>query len=401
MNGASDTTCGEEGAGPRLRIVCSTSVAEAVAIFSRLGEVTCLPEESLTRELLAQADVLVTRSKRVIDAGLLDGTPVQFYGTATAGTDHVDTVWLEDRGIAWTAAPGCNAASVVDYVLAGLLRLATFRKQSWAGSVLGIVGVGHIGSRLAERACALGVRVMLNDPPRQEAGDPGPFVAIDELLAEADILSLHVPLTDVGIHATRGMVNRDWLSRWRKGGVWVNACRGEVVDEAAWREAVRTGHITNSLVDVYNREPDVDPAMVRSATLATPHIAGYSLEGRVRGTIQVYEAVCRHFHRRPDPASTWLPGPVELAFDASVPPSRESVLWHLVSQVYDPFTDALGTQDTELSPSGVRDAFLARRKNYPSRRELGSARISASALPAPLIEVVRDFGFCVSAEEGS
>lgn len=400
MTGPSATVRGEERACPHLRIVCSTSVAEADAIFSRLGEVTRVPEETLTREQLVHADVLVTRSKRVIDSGLLDGTPVQFYGTATAGTDHMDTEWLEGRGIAWTAAPGCNAASVVDYVLAGLLRLAVFRKQSWEGSVLGIVGVGQIGSRLAERASALGVRVLLNDPPRQEAGDPGPFVAIDDLLAEADILSLHVPLTDEGIHATRGMVNRDWLSKWRKGGVWVNACRGEVVEEEAWREAVHTGHITSSLVDVFHHEPDLDPAMVRSATLATPHIAGYSLEGRVRGTIQVYEAVCRHFQCRPEPASTWLPGPVELDFDASAGRDRESVLWQLVSQVYDPFTDALGMQDTELSASGVREAFLARRKNYPARRELGSACISASALPAHLIEVVRAFGFCVPSEEG-
>lgn len=370
-----------------LRIVCSESVAEARAVFSRIGEVTLVPEESLRREDLARADLLVTRSKRRIDRALLEGTPVRFYGAATAGFDHVDHAWLDDAGIAWTCAPGCNAASVADYVLASLLWLSETRGLDWAGRTLGIVGVGQIGSRLAARAPALGLTVVGNDPPRGAAGDPGPFVEIDELLARADVITLHVPLTDHGPCPTRGMVDRAWLARTKPGCVWINASRGEVVVEPDWLDAQRRGRFAAAVLDVFDREPGVSVDMIRAADLATPHIAGYSLEGRIRGTVQVFEAACRFAGLEASPPDDLLP---------PMPPIDPAAgLWGLVRQVYDPSMDSLPLHEAARGepPEAIRDAFQRHRKHYPVRREIGSARLEASAMPPSLCEAVRILGF--------
>lgn len=339
--------------------------------FSTLGEVLVLPGKAITREVLRDAEVLACRSTIKVNADLLEGTAVRFVGTGTIGVDHMDTAWLDSKGVQYANAPGCNADSVADYITAALLLYGRKRGVCLEGKSLGVVGCGNVGSRVARRARALGMRVLENDPPLARAtGDPR-YRPIAELM-DRDFLTLHVPLTKEGADATWHMADADFLNRMRPGAVLLNAARGAVVDSPALLDALEKGRLAAALLDVWEDEPRCQPRLAERCELATAHIAGYSFDGKVNGTNQIYRAVCGWLGVKP----TWDPRPLLPAPDVplvridAAGKSDEDVLREAVFAVYPieeddaRFRQAMRLED----PTERGAAFTAVRKQYPRRR---------------------------------
>jgi erythronate-4-phosphate dehydrogenase len=326
-------------------IMIDEAIPAAPGLFAPFGEVRTFEGRSLQAADLADADALIVRSVTRVDAALLAGSPVRFVGTATSGTDHVDEAWLAGQGIHFAAAPGCNARPVAEYVLTAILWLARHRRFDPRTRSLGVVGVGHTGSLVARWARALGMEVLLCDPPLQDAGrnssllllsgdrptpvapqstpsrEPGvplqpstmppspEWLSPSQLLARADIITLHVPLTDAGPYATREMVNADWLAAMRPGAMLINTARGEVVSEPAVIEARRSDRLSGLVIDVWATEPAINEAFVEVCDLATPHVAGYSIEARRRAVSAIFDALAAWTGTPPPPASRAVLGP--------------------------------------------------------------------------------------------
>lgn len=355
---------------PGLHIVADENIAGVEAAFGDLGATRLAPGDRITPAILDRANVLLVRSVTRVDAALVRNSSLRLVGSATIGTDHVDLEALHRRGIAFSHAPGSNAESVVEYVLAALLVLARRRGEPLRGKTLGIIGCGNIGKRLLARAQALGIRTLVCDPPLARAGEQHAYLPLDAVLSKADIVSLHVPLIRNGPDRTMHLLDQASL-RLLKPGAWlINSSRGRVVCGEALKHALEEGHLGGAVLDVWETEPVPDPALLRLVDVATPHIAGYSADGKLCGTAMLHAAVLKHFGL----ASSWTPDaelpPVALA--ASPGATFESeVAWldDLVQVLYD-----IRQDDARLRASLKRSAqeraayFSDLRKSYPRRR---------------------------------
>lgn len=360
-------------------IVCATSVAGGEEAFATLGHVRMMPEQAIDRASLEGVDVLITRSKVNITNHLLPDHGLLFYGTATAGIDHVDVPALAARGIPWSAAPGSNATSVAEYVIAALARFGLKHGTTWRGKTLAIIGAGHVGMRLAGLAPALGLAVRLNDPPKRDAtGDPR-YENLRDVLADADVVSLHVPRTTSGRYPTNGMVDEAFLRGIKPGALFINASRGEVIaSEQALVAARMNGRLGGLLLDVFHHEPGIDEGTMAGSDLATPHIAGYSLDARWRGTAMVYEAACRCL----GVSANWhLPAPASRQALALAPiGDDEHTLFDFITRAYDPWRDDEALRALSSGRS-MATHFSALRQHYPVRHEFNFFR-AENLLPA-------------------
>ncbi len=281
-----------------MKIVADRNIPEVAAAFADLGEVELLDGRAIGPEHLRDCRCLVVRSVTRVDAALLAGSAVEFVATATIGTDHVDLEYLAGAGIGFASAAGCNAEAASEYVVAGLFALSAQRDFDPFARRAGIVGCGNVGSRLAAKLDALDIDTLCCDPPLAATGDRSrDYVDFDRLLAECDLISLHVPLTDSGEHPTWHLLDAPRLERLRPGSVLINAARGAVVDNAALLDVLRQRDDLVVFLDTWEGEPLVARELLARVDLATPHIAGYSVEGRLRGTQMVLAAVGAHFGR--------------------------------------------------------------------------------------------------------
>ncbi len=272
-----------------MKIVCAQSVTGGREAFAGLGEVEVLPDRAMGKEDLRDADALIVRSKTRVGRELLEGTGVKFVATATAGYDHLDTRWLEEEGIVWTASPGCNANAVAEYTVAALAGMAARRGTGLEGKTLGVVGVGNVGRRVAEKARLLGMRVLCVDPPRAAREGAEGFATLEDAVEAADALTLHGPLADAGPYATRHLADCRLLGRMKPGAWLVNCARGAVADTESVALATESGRLGAVALDVWEGEPGgMPPGLAAAADVLTPHVAGYSLEGLENGT-----AMCR------------------------------------------------------------------------------------------------------------
>ncbi|MDU3365645.1 MAG: 4-phosphoerythronate dehydrogenase, partial [Proteus mirabilis] len=269
-----------------MKILVDENMPYAQQLFCQLGEVKAVPGRPLPIEELDDTDALMVRSITKVNASLLAGKPVKFVGTATAGFDHVDTAWLEQQKIAFSSAPGCNAIAVVEYVFSALMVFAEQEGFQLTDKTVGIVGVGNVGGRLAKRLRALGVNVLLCDPPRADRGDDEQFHSLETLLKQADILTFHTPLNKSGRYNSYHLINESNLDILPEGRILINASRGEVIDNAALLSALNQGKKLRVVLDVWEPEPDLSLELLNKVDIATPHIAGYTLEGKARGTTQ-------------------------------------------------------------------------------------------------------------------
>ena len=351
-----------------MKILVDENMPYAHDLFSRLGEVTAVPGRPIPLAALNDADALMVRSVTKVNRALLEGKPVKFVGTATAGTDHVDDVYLQQSGIAFSAAPGCNAIAVVEYVFSALLALAERDGFALTDRTVGIVGVGNVGSRLQARLNAWGVRTLLCDPPRASRGDAGDFQTLDTLVEEVDILTFHTPLYPEGPYKTLHLVNQQLLARLKPGTILINACRGGVVDNNALLNCLRQGQKLSTILDVWEPEPDLNVELSNRVDIGTAHIAGYTLEGKARGTTQVFEAFSEFIGQPQHIAlETLLPAP-EIGSVTLRGPLSQAILKRVVHLVYDVRRD-----DALLrSVAGIAGEFDKLRKHYAERREWSS-----------------------------
>jgi erythronate-4-phosphate dehydrogenase len=373
-----------------IHVVADENIPCVEAAFGGFGSVERRAGRELDATTVANADVLLVRSVTPVGPSLLAGSAVQFVGSATIGTDHVDRAYLDREGIAFAHAPASNADSVADYVGAALLLLAQRQGEPLRGRTVGIVGCGNIGGRLARRLPALGLSVLRNDPPLAAAaeadGRAHDFVSLNRVLAEADILTCHVPLTTDGPHPTHHLIDAEALDRLGAGAWVLNTSRGPVVDNAALRAALGDGPVAAAALDVWEGEPEPDPALVRAVDVATPHIAGYALDGKVRGTAMLYEALCDHLGVDP----TWSPEAVLRPErpdalhghppDPQLPPT--DYLDQLARQAYDLRADDARMRALLDRPPADRGAYFSRlRATYPVRREMQRFSVPRDAVP--------------------
>ncbi|HID4131427.1 TPA: 4-phosphoerythronate dehydrogenase PdxB [Pluralibacter gergoviae] len=354
-----------------MKILVDENMPYARELFSRLGEVEAVPGRPIPQQALDDADALMVRSVTKVNEALLAGKGIKFVGTATAGTDHVDESWLQRAGIGFSAAPGCNAIAVVEYVFSALLMLAERDGFALKERTVGIVGVGNVGGRLQKRLEALGIRTLLCDPPRAERGDEGDFRALDALVQEADVLTFHTPLYKEGPHKTLHLADEALIARLKPGTILINACRGPVVDNAALLKCLEAGQLLSTVLDVWEPEPELNTALLAKVDIGTPHIAGYTLEGKARGTTQVFEAYSAFIGKPQQVAlSTLLPAP-EFGRITLHGALDQTVLKRLVHLVYDVRRD-----DAPLRKvAAIAGEFDKLRKNYLERREWSSLEV--------------------------
>lgn len=357
-----------------MRIVADENIPLLDAFFAPFGEIARLPGRAIDRSSLLAADVLLVRSVTAVTPSLLAGTPVRFVGTCTIGTDHLDLPGLAAAGIRVASAPGCNARGVVEYVLSCLLTLGERTGASWRDRTVGIVGVGEVGRRLAVTLEALGVQCLRCDPPRADQGEAG-LVTLDQLIAQSDVVSCHVPLTRSGEHPTFHLFDQARLQTLRPGTWLINSSRGPVIDNQALATVLAQRPDLQVALDVWEQEPEVDPVLARICALATPHIAGYSLDGKLRGSEQIYTALCDFLGQA---ASVSLEQLAPTAGSASlrVCPGTPAdwLLARALRWVYDVRDDDARMRHMLVSAASAtqrRAGFDALRKDYPLRREAG------------------------------
>ncbi len=373
-------------------ILADENIPYAREAFAELGTVKTAPGREIDRAMLAEAGMLLVRSITKVNAGLLDGTPVEFVGTATIGEDHIDRDYLAAQGIGFSSAPGCNAVSVGEYIVGALLVLAEKHDLELAQLKLGIVGVGNVGGRVLERAEALGMTCVLHDPPLAESAGGSRYASLDAILA-CDIVTFHVPLLRNGPYPTWHLADAAFLSGLAPSAILINTSRGPVVDNAALEEALVRGRLRGAVLDVWEGEPEVDARLLQAADIATPHIAGYSFDGKVNGTLQIYQAACRHLGVAPD----WDPGPLlppppcpVLTCDSGDP----TALAGAVKAVYDIMGDDAALRAVlEIPEAGRASAFDGLRKNYPDRREFSNTLIEIDPADAALEALLAGIGF--------
>lgn len=372
-----------------MQIVADENIPLLDEFFSAFGPIARHPGRGIDRAALGDAEVLLVRSVTRVDRALLEGSRVRFVGTCTIGTDHLDLDYFAEAGIAWSSAPGCNARGVVDYVLGCLLALAETTGRPLAGLRYGVVGAGQVGGRLVQVLRGLGWPVLVCDPPRQ-AAEGGDFVDLATILRECDVISLHTPL-DAG---TRHLLGAEQLRALRPGAWLINASRGPVVDNAALKAHLSAGADLQVALDVWEGEPLADPELAALCRIATPHIAGYSLDGKLRGTAQIYRAYCAAMglEERVRLADLLPPAWLEaVALHAGASP--EWALASLCRAVYDPRRDDADFRRSLVGDAAQRKAaFDALRKHYPYRREIDGLRVRLDGEAPRLAELVRALG---------
>ena len=315
-------------------------------------EVVFLSGAAITADDVKDADVLVVRTRTRCNQQLLEGSKVQLVVTATIGYDHIDTEWLESAGIRWTNCPGCNSGSVAQYVESTLLLLEQKKGLSLRQSTIGIVGCGHVGSKVKAVAERLGMRVLVCDPPL--ASTPSPltshFVSLDEIERNSDIITFHVPLTKEGDYATWHLANDDFFQRLSRVPYIINTSRGEVVDNKALLLAIEEGRVRDAIIDVWENEPHPDATLLDKVFIGTPHIAGYSADGKTNADNMVIDAICQQFG---------------LSHPGIIAPPALPKDFHYTGnplELYNPMDDS---QKLKAEPSH----FEQLRNNYPLRRE--------------------------------
>ncbi|MCC8072151.1 MAG: 4-phosphoerythronate dehydrogenase [Bacteroidales bacterium] len=336
------------------RIIIERNIPFAQGVLEPLASVSYLSASEITPQAMAEADALVTRTRTRCDSALLSGSPCSLIASATIGLDHVDLRYCRERGIEVVNAPGCNAPAVAQYVWSAILRLAG--TQRLKDLKIGIVGVGHVGKIVEDWGRQLGVTLLLCDPPRQEVEGADHFVSLSQVAEEADVVTFHTPLTHEGPYATYHLAGASFFQACRRRPIIINAARGGVVDTDALISALESRSVKDAVIDCWEGEPlNLSPRLLQHAVYATPHIAGYSIEGKHRATQMALEAVSRHFSLTLPATSDAL----DMGTSAQVDP--ESIL-----ASYDPAVD------TAALKSHPED-FESLRNHYPLRHELPSS----------------------------
>ncbi len=378
-----------------MKIIADANIPFVAECFSSIGEVKVVSGREITPGIISDADVLLVRSITLVDADLLTGSKVRFVATATIGFDHIDVDFLRRNNIGFASAPGSNANSAAEYVIAGLLEMGRKYDIDLEDKSIGIIGVGNVGSRVAKKCAALGMQLYLNDPPLQRETGEGKYLPLDELF-DCDFITLHTPLTFEGVDKTYHLANEKFFKSLRERCVFVNASRGGVVDSEALKTAIRSGRLRAVVLDVWENEPKIDTELLEMVDIGTPHIAGYSLDGKITGMIMIYKAVCEYFRlgSRFD-IENFLPEPAvrQLRIEPSTD-NEQDVLADAVQKIYNIREDDVRLRRILEKPVEKRGEFFdSLRKNYPVRREFQNTRIVLEGSCKSIADKLAGIGF--------
>jgi erythronate-4-phosphate dehydrogenase len=404
-----------------MKIVADGNIPFVAKCFSSVGEVKVVEGRQITPETARDAEILLVRSVTKVGAELLSGSKVRFVGTATIGFDHIDVGFLRENNIGFASAPGSNANSAAEYVIAALLEIGQRYDIDLEDKSIGIIGAGNVGGRAAKKASALGMKVYLNDPPLQRYKNSHrghrehrvdkeldnallrieqlvgevEFVPVEELF-DCDFITLHTPLTFEGIDRTFHLADQRFFKSLKERCVFFNTSRGGVVDSTALKAAIRAGKLRAVVLDVWENEPNIDTELLRMVDIGTPHIAGYSLDGKVVGMIMIYKAACEYFglEARYD-IEDFLPEPTVRQLRINPKSETEQdVLAGAVLKVYDIRKDDARLRWILERPAEKRGEFFdGLRKNYPVRREFGNTLIVLEEPCKTVAEKLTEIGF--------
>jgi len=357
-----------------MKIVVDENISFAEEAFSTLGEVTLSHGREITNEMLRDADALIVRSITNVNEELLANSSVKFVGTATIGTDHIHKEYLEQNGINFADAAGCNSHAVKEYVYTAIFNLCVKHNISLDGKSIGIIGCGNIGSKVALVAESLGIKVYKNDPPLQRVGSSNEYCSLDEAL-QCDIITCHVPLNKGGVDNTVHLLNESKLNNLKPGTILINSSRGPVLDGNALKQRLAKRNDLHVVLDVWETEPNFDTELLKSIELGSAHIAGYSYEGKVNGTKLIYNALCKNL----DQPVNWQPTLAEVGnsiLDISDTKSKEEFFFNLFNNIYPIHEDDnLMRKVLNEQVDDVGKYFDKLRKTYRLRRELNNYTI--------------------------
>lgn len=374
-----------------MKFIIDDKIPYIQGVLEPFGEVLYLPGSKTTSEVVKDADVLITRTRTSCNEKLLKGSAVKFVATATIGFDHIDTRYCEEAGISWTNAPGCNSKSVEQYIASALFVIAQKMGFSLKGKTIGVIGVGQVGSKVAKICETFGMTVLLNDPPRARAERTDKFVSLEQIKQESDLITLHVPLNMEGEDATFHLAGEEFFAGLGKRPVLINSCRGEVVCNKAVKSALHDKKIAGLILDCWENEPGIDLELLDRCILATPHIAGYSKDGKANGTTMSVQAVSRFFNLGID---HWQAKNIELPAETSLlldgmNLSEEQILAKAILFTYDIRVD---DQALRKDPS----LFEKLRGDYPVRREFPAFTLITRNIQPGTLKKLEQLGFKIN-----
>lgn len=376
-----------------MKIIIDNKIPYIKGALEPFAEVIYLSGNNTTPDLVKDADAIITRTRTICNRELLAGSSVKYIATATIGFDHIDTDFCKEAKIEWTNAPGCNAESVNQYISSALFSWSMRKRKDLAGLTIGIVGVGNVGSRVARTCEILGMKVLLNDPPRARAEGSEKFVSLQEIQKEADIITFHVPLNLEGKDATYHLANETFLQNLSKKPLIINSCRGEVVDNEAIYNAIEANDINGFVADCWENEPEINLDLLNQIEFGTPHIAGYSKDGKANGTKMSIRAISKFFNLGID---NWQPTGVELPKNAIIEiDGKQRREYSILAEA------VLSTYDIESDDDNLRDSplkFEQLRGDYPVRREFGSYTIKAKNIASETLAKLQQLGFKIQAQ---
>jgi erythronate-4-phosphate dehydrogenase len=350
-----------------MKVIADDKIPFLEGVLEPFIDMEYIPGDQITPERVRDADALLIRTRTKCDARLLEGSSVKFIGTATIGFDHIDTGYCKQRGIAWSSAPGCNAGSVNQYIASALISLSRQKGFRLKDRVLGIVGVGNVGSKILKTAEMFNMRIYLCDPPRVRKEGICGFLSLDSIIRECDIITFHVPLNLGGQDKTFHMAGDDFFSGLNPGTILINSSRGEIMDTGSLIKSISSGRLGGLVLDVWENEPDINRDLLAMTTIATPHIAGYSADGKAKGTAMVIQALSKFFGLGID---DWQPEYIPMPENKVITldcqdMDVETAMGEAILTTYNVLRD-----DQRLKQSA--DTFEKQRGAYPLRREFQS-----------------------------
>jgi erythronate-4-phosphate dehydrogenase len=376
-----------------MKLIVDENIAFAEEVFSHFGDVLLIGGREITNDILQNAEILLVRSITNVNENLLQNSNIKFVGTATIGTDHIDTNYLNEQNITFADAKGCNADSVAEYVFTALLKIAVDNKLTLTDKSIGIIGVGNVGSRVEKYAEALGLRIYKNDPPKQRAGEGRNYVSLEEAL-QADIISLHVPLYKSGTDKTLHLLDEERLININNGSILINTSRGAVLDNKALLNLIDKKHF-KVILDVWEGEPLINTDLLQKVLIGSAHVAGYSLEGKVNGTKVIYNALCK-FTKQQNDWEPILPTLENDVINGSSVKDFEEKLHLIFKHIYNIETDDSEMREMIKMDNDSRAAFFDKlRKEYSLRREFNNYTILIEKTDKWLKDILEAFRFKV------
>jgi erythronate-4-phosphate dehydrogenase len=377
-----------------MKIIADQNIPLVKNVFSGIGDITLVSGRDINNAILKDCEILLVRSITKVDRSLLENTKVKFVGTATIGTDHIDVKYLDEALIKFTSAPGSNADSVAEYMVSALLNLEQKLNMSLPGKKIGIIGCGNVGSRVKRRMEVLGLNCLVCDPLLEDKQNGGDFLPLEKVLGESDIVTVHVPLEKSGRYPTLGMINDEFLSGMKNGAILFNTSRGKVMDEKALFN--NSGKLSGLVLDVWLSEPQINVDTLDIADIATPHIAGYSYDGKIRGTKMLYDALC-----------DFLAIKKECDFNEYLKPETPPVIdirdsnnavFDAVNSAYPIMTDDGNLRKIKDIENVSRGRYFDKlRKEYPVRREFFNYTLKTIKNQNPSkIKILEELGFKIN-----